>query len=331
MADDSSRGPTTARARRRAGPRSNVDARSGRGPARPQTDRRRRTPEKCESGGNPSSDDPSHGLDDRTRAFYHHALEILEEAGVPYAVGGAYALAHYAGIVRHTKDLDLFLRERDLPRAFKAFEAAGCRTELTHPHWIGKAYSRTAPASEPSKGAYAFVDLIYGVGERPDRRGRRVDGPRGPRQGRRAAGAAVRRGGHPLEQGVHPGAGPVRRRRTSRTSIQRGARLDWRRLLARFGDKRLVLLGHLAFFAFIYPSERHCVPAWVMDELIDPLRDGRAGPPATANGQPVCYGTFLSWEQYLPDIRERGFRDGRLQPTGSLTRGQVDRWTKAEK
>ena len=35
---------------------------------------------------------------------------------VPFLVGGAYAFAHYTGIVRHTKDLDLFVR-RPTPRA----------------------------------------------------------------------------------------------------------------------------------------------------------------------------------------------------------------------
>ena len=89
---------------------------------------------------------------------------------------------------------------------------------------------------------------------------------------------------------------------TSRTSSSAGRELDWRRLLTRFGDKRLVLLGQLAFFAFIFPSERACVPRWVVDELIEHLRDRRSGPPARVDDQPVCYGTLLSWEQYLPDL-----------------------------
>jgi hypothetical protein len=287
-------------------------------------------PALCENA-DATSDDPSYGLDDRTRAFYHRAMELLEQAGVPYAVGGAYALAHYAGIVRHTKDLDLFLRERDLQRAFKAFQAEGCRTELTHPHWIGKAYSPDAPASDPSKGAYAFIDLIYGAGNGLTR----VDDEwmanvvPGRAVGRPAPLCAA-------EDIIWSKAFIQERDRFDGADVAhliraRGRDLDWRRLLARFGDKRAVLLGHVAFFTFVFPSERECVPRWVLDELIEHLRDGRGGPPATAEGQRVCYGTFLSWEQYLPDLRERGFRDGRLQPTGSLTPRQIDRWTDADK
>src|SRR2546428_9659711 len=99
--------------------------------------------------------DPSDTLDAETKAFYLRALDILDRSGANYVVGGAYAMAYHAGIVRHTKDLDVFLRRDELPRAIKAFEAAGYRTELTHPHWLGKAYNH---------GDDAFVDLIYASG-----------------------------------------------------------------------------------------------------------------------------------------------------------------------
>ena len=51
-------------------------------------------------------------LDQGTRDFYVRTLTVLNEAGVPYLVGGAYAMGTLAGIERHTKDIDLFARER---------------------------------------------------------------------------------------------------------------------------------------------------------------------------------------------------------------------------
>src|SRR6476620_9341114 len=99
--------------------------------------------------------DPSHILDDHTRSFYLEALGILDRSGANYVVGGAYAMAYHAGIVRHTKDLDIFLRRDDMPRATRAFDAAGYRTEATHPHWLAKAYNHDDGA---------FIDLIYGSG-----------------------------------------------------------------------------------------------------------------------------------------------------------------------
>src|SRR3954467_348211 len=44
-------------------------------------------------------------LDPKTRDFYCYALGTMKESGIPFLVGGAYALARYTGIERHTKDL----------------------------------------------------------------------------------------------------------------------------------------------------------------------------------------------------------------------------------
>src|SRR5690606_28755695 len=87
---------------------------------------------------------PSAELDEATRDFYLRALDILDATGIRYAVGGAYAMAAHAGIIRHTKDLDIFIRPDDLRRAFEVFRAHGYRVELTHPHWVGKIYDRPA-------------------------------------------------------------------------------------------------------------------------------------------------------------------------------------------
>src|SRR4051794_37395457 len=63
-------------------------------------------------------------LDPETCRFYREALVIMEKAGIPFLVGGAYALQRYTGISRHTKDFDIFVRPTDAQRALKAFEDA---------------------------------------------------------------------------------------------------------------------------------------------------------------------------------------------------------------
>ncbi|HUP49720.1 MAG TPA: hypothetical protein VNA04_13120, partial [Thermoanaerobaculia bacterium] len=94
-------------------------------------------------------------LDPDSREFYVRSMTILQDANVPFLVGGAYALARYTGIERHTKDFDLFLRKSDYERAAAAFTASGFRTELTYPHWIGKAFLGAGDD---------FVDLIFSAG-----------------------------------------------------------------------------------------------------------------------------------------------------------------------
>src|SRR2546427_12254781 len=76
---------------------------------------------------------PHHG------AFYRQALLALHAAQVPFLVGGAHALAHYTGIDRDTKDFDIFVHSSTCDRALEVLRAAGYPTELTFPHWLGKA------------------------------------------------------------------------------------------------------------------------------------------------------------------------------------------------
>src|ERR1700678_112722 len=94
------------------------------------------------------------GLAPRTRAFYVRTLAVLIEAGIPFLVGGAYALAKHAGIERHTKDLDIFVHRHDRDPILHALGAAGYRTDVSFPHWLAKAYDDDD----------AFVDVIYSSG-----------------------------------------------------------------------------------------------------------------------------------------------------------------------
>jgi len=74
-----------------------------------------------------------------TNSFYRRTLHVLNEARVPFLVGGSHAFLHYTGIVRDTKDFDLFVRREDCDRALEVLADAGYRTDLTFPHWLAKA------------------------------------------------------------------------------------------------------------------------------------------------------------------------------------------------
>ncbi|HEX6508324.1 MAG TPA: hypothetical protein VF221_11890, partial [Chloroflexota bacterium] len=83
--------------------------------------------------------------------FYRSALDVLDKAGPPFLVGGAYAMQEYANIVRDTKDLDVFCKAGDCPRLLQALGDAGYRTEITDATWLAKAF----------EGEY-LVDVIFG-------------------------------------------------------------------------------------------------------------------------------------------------------------------------
>ena len=141
-------------------------------------------------------------LDQATREFYVQTLTVLNDAGVPYLIGGAYAMGTLAGIERHTKDIDVFARDGDRDQILQVLEAAGYRTEVTFPHWLAKAWI-----------VERFVDVIYSSGNGVCPRQRRmVRARRGRRVARHPGPALPARGDH-LVQVVRPGARAVRRRR----------------------------------------------------------------------------------------------------------------------
>ena len=253
-----------------------------------------------------------------TRDFYVAGIEVLERARIPFLVGGAYAMANYAGIVRHTKDFDVFIRRADVEAALSAFEQNGYRTERTHPHWVVKAFSSDAEDAD-------FIDLIFGGGNGltvvdDEWFKNSVPGELFDRSLRLC----------PAEEIIWSKSFVMERNRfdgadVAHLLVARAENLDWERLQRRFAGNERVLLTHLLMFGFIYPTEKHRVPQRVIDSLFEKTRNE---PPVR---RPICRGTLLSWNQYLPDITERGYEDARLAPDGPLTQEQIDRWTAATK
>jgi hypothetical protein len=247
--------------------------------------------------------------------FYQDVLRVMRAAGPPFLVGGAYAFAWYTGIVRHTKDIDLFLRPADIGRAEEALEAAGYRTETTFSHWLAKAFCDGD-----------FIDLIYssGNGACPvddDWFAHAVEAE--------VLGEPARLA--PPEEMIWQKAYIMERERFDGADVAHlllacGGALDWPRLLARFGPHWRVLFAHLVLFGFIYPSERECVPAEVLGGLADRWRAEEAAPPPEGA---LFRGGLLSRSQYLADLQRWGYPDARLRPAGGLTREQVRVWTDA--
>jgi hypothetical protein len=247
--------------------------------------------------------------------FYRHALELMTEGRVPVLVGGAFALAWHTGVRRFTKDFDLFLRPEDRDRALGLLEGAGYRTEQTFPHWLAKVFHRDF-----------FVDLIYSSGNGLCR----VD-EGWFRHAPAAEVLGVSVGLVPAEELIWSKAFVQERERFDGADIAHilraeGPRLDWRRLLGRFGPHWRVLFAHLILFGFVYPAGREVVPAGVLEDLGRRWRQDLDGPRPAA---PVCQGTLLSREQYLVDLREWGYADARAAPHGVLGPEDIARWTEA--
>ena len=78
---------------------------------------------------------------------------MLNRSGVPYLVGGTYAFQYYAGISRTTKDIDIFVRPRDVRRVLDVLTRCGFKTEIAFHHWLAKAHH-----------GEKFIDVIFSSG-----------------------------------------------------------------------------------------------------------------------------------------------------------------------
>jgi hypothetical protein len=244
--------------------------------------------------------------------FYRTVLDIIAQAPAPCLVGGAFALARHTGINRVTKDLDLFIRRRDWPVIARALRAEGIFARLLFPHWLGKALS-----------SRHTVDVIFasGNGQLPVDDGwfeRSVPG--------RVLGRAV--GLCAPEDMILSKAFVMERERfdgadVAHLILAQAAAINWVTLCRGFRGHERVLLAHLLLFEYIYPHDAHLLPRWVIRRLLT------APQPALRRTPRLCRGTLLSREQYLIEIRQRGYADARLPPYGLMSSRERAIWTRA--
>jgi hypothetical protein len=233
-------------------------------------------------------------IEPRTLAFYRRVMHLARESGIPFMVGGAFALRHYSDIERWTKDFDVFVRPEDYERLQEVLTRAGYRREDTH-DWVGKAFDGDD-----------FVDIIFSSGNGVARvddewLANAVDGE--------ALGERVPL--IPVEEMIWSKGFVMERERYDGHDVvhlirSQGGRLDWNRLLRRFGEQWPVLLQHLLLFRYVFPGERHAVPDEVVRELLERLERADAD---VAGSPPTCRGRFLSQTQYRTALEKWGYAD----------------------
>ena len=237
-------------------------------------------------------------LDPRAVAFYRHVLEALRARRIGVLVGGAWAFEAHTGIAGRTKDLDLFLRPRDVEPTLAVLESEGYRTELTSPLWIAKAYDGND-----------LVDLIFSSGN-----GLCTVDDDWFAHARRASVLGMRVRLIPIEEMIWSKSFLMERDRFDGADVQHlilaaGGRLDGDRLLARFGVHWRVLLAHVVLFDYAFPGRRSLIPDGLRRTLMSRAADGWSSG-GEEDGR-LCYGTFVSRHQYVPDVTDRGYVDAR--------------------
>lgn len=250
------------------------------------------------------------------REFYQMVLGALSISSIDFLVGGGFALERYTGIQRDIKDCDIFVRRDDCTRVLDLFTAAGYDSKLSFPHWLGKI----------THDGYT-VDIIFnsgnGTGAVDDDwffHGIHAD----------VLGIPVKL--VPPEEMIHSKSYIMERERYDGADVAHlihacGETMNWQRLVRRMGKHWKVLFSHVVLYSFAYPTETFTkVPHWLIQEF---SRRFSLEPLESSTSDRVCNGTFLSRQQYLTDVRESGFTDGRLADPPTMSEEDIDRWTRA--
>jgi hypothetical protein len=262
----------------------------------------------------PTPTSAEHDSDDASQAFYVRVMTRLNEAGIPFLVGGAFALARYTGIERNTKDFDIFVRREDVERTLEVLSTDDCATELTFPHWLAKAFYGDD-----------FVDIIFSSGNAVAT----VDDEwfeRAPQENVLGMRALL----SPVEEMIWSKAFIMERERYDGADVMHlflrcGHEIDWARILRRFDENWRVLFAHVVMFNFIYPGEHTKIPQWVTEHLMSRLQKDLRDPPPNEH---ICRGPLISRAQYLIDIQLWGHKDARLGD-GYMSNDEVKLWTAA--
>src|SRR5438552_1880177 len=227
--------------------------------------------------------------------FYSEVLGLMAESGIPFLVSGTYALASYTGIDRPTKDVDVFAKAGDALKILHFCKERGFDVEIVDERWL---YRVTR--------SDLFVDIITNM---PTVTTHVTDEWFVGAPDAELFGATVKL--VPPTQFIWSKIFVADHHRydgadVAHMMLKRHDEIDWRQLLSHMELYWEVLLIALLNFRFIYPSERDVVPQWLMDELLERLRDQAdvKGP-----GKKVCRGRIFSPRDYAIDVEQWGFSE----------------------
>ncbi len=194
------------------------------------------------------------------RDLYIEALDALCDSGVPFMVGGAFAVYHYTGWWRDTHDIDVYVVQDDVKAAADALESVGFvdigEQAEGDKHWIyhsGKSglifdviwrFANLANYITPdwfrraSTGEFLGLDLRF----------------------------------LPLEELVWIKVFVINRHRCDWPDVMRVVRaqckrLDWARLFDLLGEHWLLLAGLIDVFDWQHPESMSCIPDSIRSEI----------------------------------------------------------------
>jgi len=233
-------------------------------------------------------------LPEEAEQLYREVLLAMNEYQIPYAVAGAFALQKYTGIWRLTKDLDLFIKAADVPKALQNLGQHGFRCETLDPVWLAKAH----------RGDY-FVDLISGMSNAVI-----VVDDSWMKRAQPAVIAGIETRIISPEDLIGSKLFVIRRERFDGADIahiiyRMGGQLEWDRTVELIGDHWEILLWALILFRYIYPAHTDYVPARLWQDLLSRYMHEVQHPDSNAPFR----GSLVDDNIFSIDVKDWGLED----------------------
>jgi hypothetical protein len=231
---------------------------------------------------------------EKQESLFREVLMLLEKHRVPYAVAGAFALQKHTGICRFTKDLDIFLTNRQVNVALEQLAKEGFKCEVPDAVWLAKAH----------RDGF-FVDLITGMSNAAI-----VVDDSWIAAAKRTTVLGVESRVLAPEELLASKLFVTRRERFDGADVVHliyGTRgqLDWERILRLAGEHWEILLWALVLFRYVYPGQSDYVPRPLWEDLLARFSSRIAHPDP---GSPFR-GSLIDENMFAIDVNEWGLRD----------------------
>lgn len=200
-------------------------------------------------------------LSERSMEVFREALRALNEAGVPYVVGGAFAVHHYTGYWRNTHDLDLYMERQNVSQAVESLVNVGFQDD-------GEAAAGDRDWIYHMVKDEVMIDVIWQPPNHLDPVNAGFH-----EWGEEATFLETPVRFMPREELVWSKIFTLNHHRCDWPDVFRVIRacspdFDWQRLMEKLGEHWPVLLAFIVLYDWVYPQESGCIPDSVRQELM---------------------------------------------------------------
>ena len=191
--------------------------------------------------------------------MYDEVLDEMLSRGIPFALGGAFAVATYTGCWRNTKDLDLYVLPEHRERTIAALTDLGFGD-----YFDTKAYDRWWIYRSVRNDN--IVDIIWAMANHRQQIDELwMSGPEVTLSGRRLKVL-------PAEAMLWDKLYIMQRDRCDWGDVvnllySAGATVDWEKLLGRIGEDLPLMAGALSVFRWLAPGRAAGLPPWLWERV----------------------------------------------------------------